>query len=314
MTGGLSLRQLEYLTAVADEGRLTPAAARLFVTVPTLSQQLRTLERGVGAVLTERGANGVRLTPAGEAFLPFARAALRSARLAQEAARAADERRRVAVRLATLPALLPGLVPALVDTARASVGVPLAVEVLEGSRQLRAAVQSGAADIAIGPCPARWDGRVECLATEEAVVVCAPDDPLAGRESPLESLLQRDWIVHHCEGWAPQDLVIGTRGGDGDSWPLPVADVPHVETAVALAMAGVGVTVAPRSALPDEADDCCIRLVPRQILRTSIYRAVGVAESVERCCQALRTAVARAAGRPEPTGGTDEGTDPGPVR
>ncbi|GAA2658427.1 LysR family transcriptional regulator [Streptomyces lunalinharesii] len=306
MTGGLSLRQLEYLTTVADEGRLTPAAARLFVTVPTLSQQLKTLERGVGTALVERGANGVRLTAAGEAFLPFARAALRSARLAQEAARAADARRRAAVRLVTLPPLLPGLLPALVDTARAHVDAPLVVEVREESRQLRAAVRSGAADVAVGPRPGRWDGRIDCLAAEEAVIVCASDDPLAGRESPLENLLQRDWIVHHGEGWDPQDLTAGAPGGDALRWPFPVAEVPTVEAAVVLAVAGAGVTVAPRSALPDGAADCVIRLAPRQIRETSIYRAAGAAAPVERCCQALRTAVARAARSAEATGGADE--------
>ncbi|MFK0295445.1 LysR family transcriptional regulator substrate-binding protein, partial [Streptomyces sp. NPDC090442] len=219
----------------------------------------------------------------------------RSATLAQAAARAADEKRRAAVRLVTLPALLPGLVPALADTARACAGAPLVVETRNESRQLRAAVQSGAADIAVGPCPAHGEGRVDHLAADETVVVCPSDDQLAGRESPLEDLLRRDWIVHRGAGGSPQDLVVGTCGDDGVSWPLPVADVPTVETAVALALAGVGVTVAPRSALPHEADDCFIHLVPRQFRETSIYRAAGAPEPVEGCCQALRTAVAHAA-------------------
>lgn len=86
----MELRHLRYFVAVAEEGSLTVAAEkRLHTAQPSLSRQLRDLEQEVGEVLFDRGARGVRLTPAGRAFLDHARAALTSAAEAVAAARRA---------------------------------------------------------------------------------------------------------------------------------------------------------------------------------------------------------------------------------
>ena len=59
---GVELRHLRYLVAVADAGTFTHAAERMFVTQPTLSQQIRRLEEMVGTPLLHRRRDGVRLT------------------------------------------------------------------------------------------------------------------------------------------------------------------------------------------------------------------------------------------------------------
>ena len=69
----MNLRQLQYLVAIADEGSFTRAAERLLVAQPSLSQQIKSLERELGGQLLERLPNGVRLTTAGKAFMPDAR-------------------------------------------------------------------------------------------------------------------------------------------------------------------------------------------------------------------------------------------------
>jgi DNA-binding transcriptional LysR family regulator len=68
-------RQLRYLVTIAEEGNLTSAAKRLKVAQPTLSQALAQLESELGAKLLERHSKGMRLTPAGVAYLLKARAA-----------------------------------------------------------------------------------------------------------------------------------------------------------------------------------------------------------------------------------------------
>jgi DNA-binding transcriptional LysR family regulator len=68
--------QLQYLTAIAEEGQITRAARRLDLAQPTLSQSIAQLEAELGVALLERHSRGVTLTPAGEAFLSGARTAL----------------------------------------------------------------------------------------------------------------------------------------------------------------------------------------------------------------------------------------------
>ncbi|MGW2788041.1 helix-turn-helix domain-containing protein [Streptomyces populi] len=65
-----TLRQLEYLVVIVDEGSFTRAAEALNVTQPGLSHQFQALEREVGGPLLERLPRGVRLTPAGRSMLP----------------------------------------------------------------------------------------------------------------------------------------------------------------------------------------------------------------------------------------------------
>jgi DNA-binding transcriptional LysR family regulator len=66
--------RLGYFVAVAEEGQLTRAAAKLHIAQPALSRAILTLESEVGSKLLERHARGVTLTPAGEVFLEKARA------------------------------------------------------------------------------------------------------------------------------------------------------------------------------------------------------------------------------------------------
>src|SRR5260370_29137978 len=85
----MNLRQLEYFVAIADEGSFTRAAEQLLVAQPSLSQQIKSLERELGGPLLERLPTGVRLTAAGKAFLPDARAAVTHAERARRNARSA---------------------------------------------------------------------------------------------------------------------------------------------------------------------------------------------------------------------------------
>lgn len=72
----MSVAQLEYFVAVAEEQHLTRAAARLHISQPPLTRQIKSLEEELGAPLFERSPRGMTLLPAGEIFLNEARAIL----------------------------------------------------------------------------------------------------------------------------------------------------------------------------------------------------------------------------------------------
>ena len=75
----MELRHVAYFIAVAEESSFSRAASRLCLSQPTLSQQVRVLEREVGGALLDRTPGRLRLTPAGEELLVRGRALLQAA-------------------------------------------------------------------------------------------------------------------------------------------------------------------------------------------------------------------------------------------
>ncbi len=83
----MSLAQIEYFVAVAEEGQLTRAALRLHLSQPPLTRQIKSLEEELGAPLFVRTRSGMVLSPAGVTFLRHARRVLTEVEQAKRALR-----------------------------------------------------------------------------------------------------------------------------------------------------------------------------------------------------------------------------------
>src|ERR1700760_2366779 len=78
MSDSLEFRLLKYIVAVAETSNFTRAAERLFLAQPSLSKQIRDLEEELKFLIFERSRDGVRITPAGEMVLAWARETLQA--------------------------------------------------------------------------------------------------------------------------------------------------------------------------------------------------------------------------------------------
>ncbi len=249
----MTLRQMEYLVAVAEEGSFTRAAERLFVSQPALSHQIKALERSVGGDLLERQPQAVRLTPMGRAFLPHALAAVRAAEEARHEARAVGELEAGQLRIGTLHSIAIGVIPAAIRAWRlAHPQVSFELHEYRHIEELAEQMRLGVADVAVGPRPRGWDGPLRSLGAEDLVVVVAVDDPLAGegrarKKVKLERLADRPWTLYSPDnGLSP--VVTEACAAAGFS-PRPAVRTHHTATAVQLAAAGLGPALVPENAV-----------------------------------------------------------------
>lgn len=100
----MDLRQLRYFLAVAEERRFSAAARRLHIAAPSLSQQIRALERDLRVTLFDRTPGGAELTPAGRVLMERARVILADVDRARQDVRSAgpSSREQVTLRVCTM--------------------------------------------------------------------------------------------------------------------------------------------------------------------------------------------------------------------
>lgn len=115
-----TLRQLEFLCAIADEGSFSKAADACHVTQPTLSSAIKEVEGLLGIQLIERESRGASLTRAGEAAVERARTILSDTADLVSAARQAGAPLSGPFRLGAIPTIAPFLLPRTLKTLRAA--------------------------------------------------------------------------------------------------------------------------------------------------------------------------------------------------
>ncbi|HLU71844.1 MAG TPA: LysR family transcriptional regulator [Nonomuraea sp.] len=194
----MELQQMRYVVAVAETRNFTRAAEQCRVVQSALSHQIARLERELGAKLFDRTSRRVRLTPAGEAFLPAARQAIDAAERARAEVAAAAGEIRGKLAIGTIPTVT-------------AVDLPVALKRFHlRHRAVRITLRSGASEdmiervrhgtmdvaflgLPLGSRPKGVRGRE--LARGELVAVVSPGHPLAGAERvPLSRLADEPFV------------------------------------------------------------------------------------------------------------------------
>jgi DNA-binding transcriptional LysR family regulator len=198
----VELRQLRYFLTVAEERRFSAAARRLHIATPSLSQQIRALERDLRVTLFDRTPRGTELTTAGRVLAERARVILAAVDRAREDVRSAepDRREQVTLRVCTMAErVLDG---PLRTVGVAIPGVEVSVTSSPGDDAVEA-IRQGRADAAVvwnrPPENRDLDGVV--LGSVLFGIVLPQEHPLADRASILIAALGHESVVMFP--WAP---------------------------------------------------------------------------------------------------------------
>lgn len=249
----MQFQQLAYFVAVAETRHFTQAAERMRVAQPSLSQQIRALERDVGAVLFHRIRGNITLTEAGETLLPIARRILAETEAAYRAIRELDELGRGRVRLGATPSLCTGLLPAMLAAFRRDYpGIELVLHE-SGSRDLQTELSEGALDLAmIVDSRVHDDPRLESrpLFVEDLVVISPKDAPAPVRgRMPVRALRDRQLVMFR-QGYDLREATVNACRAEGFD-PLFAIEGGEMDAVLELVKAGLGLAVVPSTVVGD---------------------------------------------------------------
>jgi LysR family hydrogen peroxide-inducible transcriptional activator len=248
----VSLRQLEYIVAVADRKGFRRAAEACDVAQPSLSMQVALAERQLGVQIFERDSRSVRLSVVGAAIIEQARRVLLAARELRELARQSADPFHGTLRLGVIPTigpyLLPEITPALARTfphlqllwTEARTG-DLVHELKEGG--LDAVLLALEADVS--------DLDYEVIARDPFVLAASPKHPLVKGSTPTPPDVLQGQVVlllddGHC--FREQALSFCTQASAGEH----SFRATSLATLVQMVSAGTAVTLLPSLALPVE--------------------------------------------------------------
>lgn len=294
----MELRTLRSFVVLAEEQHFHRAADRLHIAQPALSQQIKRLEKDLGAQLFARTTRRVDLTDAGRVLLAEARRVLASSERARSAVAHAASGELGSVRIGFVTSAATGLVPSILLAVRER-WPRLELELVEATtgEQLEA-FAAGELDVGIVrevlPDPTL---RITTLVVERLVAAVHASHPLSGRGAVALSELRGETFVALPRSSAPllTDHVAGLCAAAGFH-----QDVGHVArqfaTILGLVSASLGVAIVPESLralrLPD--------LVHLDLTDPGAVSTVSVVTTQERAGSALvRNVVAAITGSRE---------------
>jgi DNA-binding transcriptional LysR family regulator len=249
----LDVRRMRVLREVAAQGSFSAAAEALSFTQSAVSQQIAALERESGAKLVERGARGIRLTPAGQALVSHADAILARLDDAEQELAAIAGLKGGRLRTAGFQSAGATLVPrALTEFHRRHPDVDLSATTAE-LPEAHELLRSGEIDVAIvmdfDAQPLMFgDLETEHLLDDAYCVALPAGHKLAGkRQVSLSELAEEDWI-NSCPGTSCDQVVLNACRAAGFE-PRVVIESDENEQMQACVAGGLGVALWPQLGL-----------------------------------------------------------------
>jgi LysR family transcriptional regulator, hydrogen peroxide-inducible genes activator len=244
----LKLKDLRYLVAVADQRHFGRAAARCFVSQPTLSAQLKKLEQSLGVQLIERAPNAVSLSAVGEEIAARARRIIEASDEVVELARSHQDPLAGRLRLALLPTIGPYLLPRVAPLLRKALP-RLQLHLYEyQTAPMLERLHAGQLDVGILALPVELEGLESRELYREEFLLAVPErHRLAAHERVRVADLKDETLLLLEEGHCLRDqaLEVCSRVGVRDSQDFRATSLETLRQMVA---AGAGVTLLPELA------------------------------------------------------------------
>ena len=246
----MNLRDLRYLVAGADHRHFGKAAEACFVSQPTLSTQIKKLERELGVELIERTPRQVMLTAPGERVVERARIVLAEADSIRRIAQQANDPESGTVRLGLFPTIAPYLLPHVVPQLRDRFPKLELLLVEEKTEVILERLRDGKLDTGVLALPITDLGLQKAPLYREDFVLAVPvGHRLAGIGRPLQMadlkgenvlLLEEGHCLRH------QALSVCQLAGANEHTEFRATSLETLRQMVA---AGVGVTLLPELAV-----------------------------------------------------------------
>ena len=246
----MELRHLRYFVTVAEELNVSRASARLRISQPAVSRQLRDLEEELGVQLFNRDKSKLKLTPAGEAFLAHARDLLRRSNEAAKEMEAfrPQVRRKVTVGYLA-PVLASLLTPALRVFGQNNPEVEVVLREMSPGEQVKA-LREGKIDLALpgNNCPPLFDEFEVVVLGQIPFEAVLPDNHLLAlrKRIGLAELKDETFIGFDEEQFPGRNVVICAVCQEAGFTPRLRYRVESLSALLAKVAAGNGVTLTPR--------------------------------------------------------------------
>ena len=244
-----SMKQLEYLVALADTRHFGRAAERCHITQSTLSAGIRDLESVLGAAVAERSNRHVLITRVGMNIAERAKALLRDAEEVMEIARAGRAPMTGELRLGVIPTIGPFLLPRVLPALREQFPGLTVYLREEQTVPLLARLEDGEVDAALIALPCETgDLAVEDIFEDDFLFACDRSHPLAGADEVAVDALAGERLLLLEEGHCLRGHALDACEM-GDTRTRAQFEASSLHTLVHMVAAGIGVTLVPRLAV-----------------------------------------------------------------